>query len=109
MTMIFCLSFLSLNGDVCPDDAATMTSLNQNAHAGAIQVVAAASDKSSPVPVAHPLHLCHCGHTFQILTVQATADLIHKNLDPSVRRWPRTDDEIITRSLSPLLRPPIYS
>lgn len=109
MTTIFCLSFLSLSGDVCPEDAAVMTSAYQNAHPGATQVVAATSDKSSSDPATHPVHVCHCGHTFQLLSGQTTNVLKHTSLDPSIRRWPRFDDECASRSLSPLLRPPIYS
>jgi hypothetical protein len=109
MTLVFSLSFLSLNGDVCSEDSAVITSLEQKAHGSVSEFVSASPGKDAPSSSGQPVHLCHCGHTFQILSNTTSADLNHKFVDPSIRRWPRTDEKIVSRSLSPLLRPPIYS
>jgi hypothetical protein len=109
MMMVFCLSSLSLNGDVCPEDSAVLTSFDRNAHATTPSVASTPAEDRSSEPSSHPVHLCHCGHTLQILSVQVLMNLNPKILDPSHRRWLRSDDDIISRSVSPLLRPPIHA
>ena len=108
MTFIFCLSALCVTGGICLEDAAVLSGSDQDCHFSKATIDSFSSDESD-LPFAQPVHLCHCGHSLQILIVSVSNEMFQKSVPAAEARWPRLVESAVSRDLSPLLRPPILA